>query len=308
MKWNQAMTADGPVSGTVLGSTYVHEHLMVKPQSDDPKYIPYTLQDEQASGKEATAFAKAGGNTLVEMTPIYYGRNAAACRRIAHKAGIQVICCTGFHKQEFMPPWFEERTDGQLYDMLMDEVQNGLDGTGIRPGVIKLGTSLNTITPQEKRSIQAVARVHLDTGIPISTHCDKGTMGMEQIRLLEKMGVDPARVLLCHIDIPMNTEYALSLCRTGATICFDHVGRVPEEGDPMRVKIIMDILDAGYGKNLTLSGDMGKKGYLPAYGGKPGLTYILGSLKEQLMHFISEEEWEQMMVRNPCRIFAGNSM
>ena len=52
------------------------------------------------------------------------------------------------------------------------------------------------MTAAEKRSIEAVARVHRDTGIPISTHCVKGTMGMDQLRLLEKHGVDPKNVLL----------------------------------------------------------------------------------------------------------------
>ena len=130
------------------------------------------------------------------MTPINYGRNVKAYQRIAQATGVHVICCTGFHKQLFMPPWFGDKTDGELYDILMNEVTNGLDGTEIHPGVIKLGTSFEEVTAAEKRSIEAVARVHRDTGIPISTHCDKGTMGMDQLRLLEKHGVDPKNVLL----------------------------------------------------------------------------------------------------------------
>lgn len=174
----------------------MHEHLMVKPQLPDEYYIPYTLDDEAASTEETRSFSAAGGETLVEMTPINYGRNVKAYQRIAQATGVHVICCTGFHKQLFMPPWFGDKTDGELYDILMNEVTNGLDDTEIHPGVIKLGTSFEEVTAAEKRSIEAVARVHRDTGIPISTHCDKGTMGMDQLRLLEKHGVDPKNVLL----------------------------------------------------------------------------------------------------------------
>lgn len=66
------------------------------------------------------------------------------------------------------PPWFEEKTDAELYDLLLDEIENGLDGTGIRPGVVKPRTSLNTVTPDEERSIRLAARAHLETGITAS--------------------------------------------------------------------------------------------------------------------------------------------
>lgn len=235
---NTAVTVCGPLNVNKLGVTYVHEHLMVKPQLPDEYYIPYTLDDEAASTEETRSFSAAGGETLVEMTPINYGRNVKAYQRIAQATGVHVICCTGFHKQLFMPPWFGDKTDGELYDILMNEVTNGLDDTEIHPGVIKLGTSFEEVTAAEKRSIEAVARVHRDTGIPISTHCDKGTMGMEQLRLLEKHGVDPKNVLLCHIDSKMDTDYAIRLCREGATICLDHVGRELQDRDSFRVRMV----------------------------------------------------------------------
>lgn len=204
-----------------------------------------------------------------------------------------------------MPPWFGEKTDLQLYDILMDEIENGLDGTGVRPGVIKLGTSFQEITALETRAIQAAARVHLETGIPISTHCDRGTMGVEQILALEKLGVDPGHVLLCHIDSAKDIEYAIRLCRMGAFICIDHVGRELADKDAFRVRMILELLDAGCLERVTLAGDMGKRSYLPAYGGAPGLAYILTSLKSALVSKIGEAAFRTMLVDNPRRIFGG---
>ena len=43
---NTAVTVCGPLNVNKLGVTYVHEHLMVKPQLPDEYYIPYTLDDE----------------------------------------------------------------------------------------------------------------------------------------------------------------------------------------------------------------------------------------------------------------------
>ena len=306
MLWNQVVTVTGPIRPEQMGTTYVHEHLMVQPQLEDDTYIPYTLQNEAASQDEVRSFAAAGGNTLVEMTPIHYGRDPAAYRRISQKTGVHVICCTGFHKELFMPPWFGEKTDLQLYDILMDEIENGLDGTGVRPGVIKLGTSFQEITALETRAIQAAARVHLKTGIPISTHCDRGTMGVEQILALEKLGVDPGHVLLCHIDSAKDIEYAIRLCRMGAFICIDHVGRELADKDAFRVRMILELLDAGCLERVTLAGDMGKRSYLPAYGGAPGLAYILTSLKSALVSKIGEATVRTMLVVNPRGIFGGS--
>lgn len=305
MNWHCAMTVTGPVDGQELGVTYVHEHLMVKPQLDAPAYIPYTLQDEEASAAETRSFLDAGGRTLVEMTPLHYGRDPAAYRRIAEKTGAHILCCTGFHKELFMPPWFDEKSDAELYDLLMGEITDGLDGTGVRPGVLKLGTSYDQITPREARSLAIAARVHRDTGIPLSTHCDKGTMGMEQLQALERCGVDPSEVLLCHIDSRRDTDYAKALCQTGATICIDHVGRELADTDAFRVEMITDLVEAGYADRVTLAGDMGKTDYLPAYGGKPGFAYILTQLYDALLPRIGEAALHTLLVDNPRRIFAG---
>lgn len=177
-----AMTVDGPVGERELGTTYVHEHLLVKPQSDDPKYRDYTLDDRDKSAQESRAFFRAGGRTLVEMTPIHYGRDVRGYRAIARAAQIQVICTTGFHKEEFMPPWFGDRSEEDLFELVKREALEGIDGTDIRPGVIKFGTSYGTVTRLEEKAIRVAARAQRELGIPISTHCDKGTMGWSRRR------------------------------------------------------------------------------------------------------------------------------
>lgn len=307
MDYNRAISVTGPLKAEEMGTTYVHEHLLVKPQLLDEKYEAYTLDDKAASTREVESFLKAGGQTIVEMTPINYGRRVSDYAEISKATGVNIICCTGYHKQLFMPKWFAEKTELQLYDILMDEIENGIDATDIKPGVIKFGTSYNEITNQEKRAIKAVVRAHKDSGLPISTHCDKGTMGMEQLKLLEQLGADLNHVLFCHIDSVMDIEYAKALCRAGVTICFDHVGREIEAKDYSRIKMIRQLAEADLLDSLTLSGDMGKKEYLCAYGGKPGLSYILTDLKAQLEKFLSADDLEKLFILNPMRIFTKNN-
>ena len=129
-------------------------------------------------------------------------------------------------------------------------------------------------------------------------------MGLEQAEILKSLGVDLSRVLLCHIDSRMDIEYAMKICELGANICLDHVGRELADRDKFRVEMIAELVRAGFAGRVTLSGDMGKKGYLPAYGGKPGLAYILTDLRGELMKYISEEDFRRLTVENPARIFA----
>ena len=64
----------------------------------------------------------------------------------------------------------------------------------------------------EEKAIRVAARAQRELGLPISTHCDKGTMGLEQAEILKSLGVDLSRVLLCHIDSRMDIEYAMKRC------------------------------------------------------------------------------------------------
>ena len=156
MRGKQIMTVTGPVNANLLGTVYSHEHLIVQPQIPDEKYIAYTLSDENASAKEVQLFANAGGKTIVEMTPINYGRDVLAYQRIAEKTGIYVICCTGFHKELFMPSWFKEKKSSQIYDEVLNEVVSKMKTLG-KPFVIVL----NTAYPKKEETIQMVEEMSL---------------------------------------------------------------------------------------------------------------------------------------------------
>ncbi len=300
---NYAMTVKGKKRADELGITYAHEHLLVKPNSPDPKYEDYTLDDLGKSSAEAAAFRAAGGQTLVEMTMINYGRDAEGLQNISRETKADIICTTGFHKDEFIPDWFDEKSDGVIGSLLEQEIAEGIDGTDIQPGVIKCGTSLQTMTAREKRAFSIVAAVQREMDIPVSTHTEKGTMGIEQADLLLKAGVAPGRILLCHIDSRQDTEYAAEILRRGVFVCFDHVGRELADHDALRVKMFAELFSAGFGNQLMVAGDMGKKSYFRSYGGKPGLSYILQGLVPELKKAIGEDGVRKLLIENPQRFF-----
>lgn len=297
-------TVLGPVATKDLGITYIHEHLYVKP-NELPRYYPYTLDNIEKSVEEAKAFRSAGGKTMVEMSPLNFGRNTEVLRIIAKEADINVICITGLHKQEHLPKWFDELDDAAVSHVLIDEIEDGIGYSHVKPGAIKIGTSLNEITPSEHRSIRLCGAVARDFDLPMITHCDKGTMGLEQIGLLGKIGVRPERICLSHVDLTLDVDYLKRICETGAFISFDHVGRELENHDHARIDMLAELVKSGFGDHICLAGDMGKKDYFRSYGGKPGLSYILTDFRKYALEKLDAEEFDRMLVDNPRRVLAG---
>ncbi len=127
-------------------------------------------------------------------------------------------------------------------------------------------------------------------------------MALEQLALVEAEGMDPSHVCLSHVDLTLNAAYIAAICNTGAYVSLDHVGRDLDGRDHERVSMIKELVEIGVGDRLCLAGDMGKKEYWPAYGGKPGLAYILTDLKKELTACIGEEAFDAMVRANPQRL------
>lgn len=294
-------TVKGPIEASSLGPTHIHEHLYVVP-NDLPKYEDYTLDDIDRSISEAISFYNAGGGTLVDLTPINYGRNPLALKKISEASNVNIMFVTGFHKEEFQPKWLDDMSDKEVYDFLFHEINEGVTSEKLLPSAMKIGTSLNEITDSEKRIIKIAGNIQRDTHIPMITHCENGTMGLEQLELLKNSGADLSQVCLSHVDLTRDVEYIEKICETGASVSFDHVGRELSSKDSQSIAMLKQLVEDGFEEHICLSGDMGRKKYFRSYNGKPGLDYILTEFRKLLLKEISEDSYEKMIHDNPHRI------
>ncbi|MGA2111653.1 MAG: aryldialkylphosphatase [Anaerolineales bacterium] len=296
-------TVLGQIPAQQLGITLSHEHLFTNPGHPE-LYQDSVLTNMHKIIQEAALFRAAGGETIVEMTPLNFGRNVTAYREISRATGIQVICATGFHKEEFIPAWFQTKSNREIIDLLMAEINRGVANTGIRPGVIKIGTSYKTISSTERRAIEIAAFVQKETSLPISSHCDQGTMAIDQADLFVRLGVQPEKVVLGHVDIPNDAEYLKKICSLGFNVGIDHIGRDMTLKDIVKIGLIKDVIASGFIDHIMLSGDMGKKSYLKSFGGKPGLGYVLREFKNNMLqNGVKEQEFQHILVDNPRRVF-----
>jgi predicted metal-dependent phosphotriesterase family hydrolase len=142
-----------------------------------------------------------------------------------------------------------------------------------------------TLSPEEVKVFHAVGKAHLRTNLPIITHNAYGTgpnvpreAGLLQLDALESVGVQPQHVVVghtCCLDDP-KAEILKQIGKRGAFIGFDrmadkHVNFPPgapvrpygEEqfpevhdiSDEQRVAEVLELLDAGYEKQLLLADD-----------------------------------------------------
>jgi phosphotriesterase-related protein len=298
------MTVRGPIDSDRLGVTLPHEHLLI-----DLYRVTligdHLLDDPNLAIQELKEFKAAGGNSLVELTSEGIRRDPAALRHISQQADINIIMGSGWYREPFYPPSIYTSSTNSLAEHLIDEIENGVDGTDIRPGVLgEIGTEKDRFTPAMERVFRAVARAHVRTGLPIFTHTSVGTLGLEQLDLLKEEGVDLRRVVVGHADGKMDQDYHVAIASTGAYVGYDRVGRPLVGTLDRHAAAVAKMADAGLLHHVLISQNVTLKSHLHFYGGE-GYDYLLTDFVPVLREAgLSEEQINILLIENPGRVLA----
>ena len=304
----------GDISPEELGFTDAHEHLIM-----DKDYIlklnpDYRLDSVEKTSREVGSFMAAGGRAAVEMTCLGVGRNARKMLDVARQTGFHIIASTGFHRPQFYidSHWRYSYTPEQIAQIFVEEIEQGmdqnqyagpiLDRTEARAGVIKIATGYFVMKPEDERVIHAAAIAHLKTGVPIFTHTEEGTLGPEQVEMLKSDGVDPAHVTVGHYDRLPDFYLHHELASTGCFLQYDTPSRRKYFPESQFIELLKKMIDAGHGKQILWGGDLARQSYQRAYGGAPGLPYILEDFVPRMRcEGISEDVIADVFVNNPAR-------
>ncbi len=297
-------TLHGDIEKEDLGFTYVHEHLITCPPSHQLDR-DLELSDYEASLNELKIFKQVGGDTLIDASTLDYGRDAKQMAQMSKEANTHVIAVTGFNKNLYFPKWVEEKSVTEITDILVKDVMEGMDGTSHKAGHIKSGSSYNVIHPLEEKVTRAASRAQKETGGPMWIHTEAGTMGMEMLDIIESEGVDLSLVVVGHSDRNCDPYYHKSLASRGAYVQFDGPGKVKYYPDSTRVACVKELLNAGFEKQMLISGDMGRASYLTSYGGGPGFAYIKTKfIPRMIAEGVSEDHIKRIFYTNPAEWLA----
>ena len=317
-------TVTGPVASGELGTTLMHEHLMI----GWPGWEAEAPADRAARREHAKRcvdrmleLRDLGLATFLDPCPIDLGRDVELMAEVAHATGVHIVCATGLYKEDQgAPAYFKFRAqfgDGvkEMTDVFIRELTEGIGETGIRAGVIKVATSAHGITPYEEMVLRAAARAHLETGVPITTHTDEGTMGVEQLEILVGQGVAPQAIVVGHSDGSSDLHYHLTMLDRGAYLGFDRFGLELLHPDRERQAALIGLLGLDFERQIVLSHDTvwcwrGRPPILP-----PELmpdwqpTHVFKKVIPRLRAAgVSQEKITTMLVENPRRYFAESGV
>ena len=305
-------TVSGPVPSASLGFVLPHEHTAIALWHVPDRWDYWELtEDDAVVLPELQAFRAAGGGTLVDLTLPGLGRDPERLRRYAEATGLNVVMGCGWYRTAYYPPEarIDRRTVDDLADELVREFEDGVAGTGIRPGIIgEIGTDKPWLSAQEERVHRAAARAARRTGMAVTTHAVLSPVGLDQLRVFEEEGLDPARVVIGHADSYPVLDHYLAIVERGASVEFDFLGMsftvMEQHGEDRTADLLGELVARGHGSRVLLSQDVCHNAQLKRYGGN-GYVY----LQERFLPRLREAGFDEATIRtltvdNPARILA----
>ncbi|MEA2332015.1 MAG: phosphotriesterase-related protein [Thermoleophilaceae bacterium] len=308
-------TTGGPVDVEELGLTLIHEHFRTTDEAGRFQF-PH-LYDEEAEWDAALADANAvrahGVRTVVDPGAMFLTRDAVFNGRVAKESGLQVVMATGVYTYDHLPQFLMSRDEDAIAAIFVHEIEHGIQGTGVKPALIKCAADVPGVTPNVEKIHRAAARASKQTGRPIMAHSHPGSgTGLEQMRIFADEGVDPGTVQIAHTGDTDDLDYIERLLDTGCLIGLDRYGLdlyLPTEA---RNATTLALLERGYAGRMFLSQDYCstidwfprevqahlKASEVPDWSMTFLFDSVIPELKERGM---SDDDLNQMMVQNPKR-------
>ena len=296
----RAMTVLGPITPEELGVTLPHEHIII-----DLRYhedFDLILDDVPLAIDEVAAFKRMGGATIIDVTNGCMGRDVRALKRVSEATGVHVVTSTGFYVERYYTRDVYEKNINRLADYFVSEINDGIEGTGIKAGIIgEIATERDFISPAGERVFRAAARAHRRTGAPITTHTYLEQLLQDQLDIFEDEGVDLRRVIIGHLGDYRELDRLRAVGDRGAFLQIDHIGYPVQQRDTQRAETVARLVEAGYGTQILLSMDICAKSRLHWYGGH-GYDYLQTNFRLMLAAVgVSERDIDMMMIENPKR-------
>ena len=299
----------GPIALDLIGLALVHEHMLVDFIGSDSvssnryshdkviaKVLPYLLEVK-----------KFGVKTIFDCTPSYLAKDPVLLKKLSEQSGIQIITNTGLYgtqKGKFLPEYAFTETAEQLAVRWISEYNNGIEGTGIKPGFIKI--SVNEDDPlgeMDAKLVKAAGLTFKETGLKIYSHTGTWNTAKQEVEILQKIGVDPSAFVWVHAQAEEDFQNYLEAAKLGVWISLDGIGWSLDEYVD---RLVFAKENAVLG-NVLISHDAGW--YDPA---KPnGGDFVpFTNIFEKLMPTLNakgfeESDWKLLLVENPKQAF-GN--
>jgi phosphotriesterase-related protein len=300
-------TVTGKIPLDSMGLTLVHEHILVDFIGADSissdrwnrdsvisKVLPYLLEAK-----------KYGVRTLLDCTPSYLGKDPQLLQRLSELSKIRILTNTGYYGAvggKYLPAHAYSETAEQLADRWIAEYENGVGGSSIKPGFIKISVNEeDSLSPMDKKLLQAAVITHKKTGLAIVSHTGTWKTALNELTVLKDMGIDASNFVWVHAQAEQNFENYITAANSGVWISLDGLAW---DIDAHKERLLFAKKNALLHR-ILISHDGGW--YDP---GKPGggdfqsFSHIFEILIPELNKLgFTEADWKLILYENPKKVF-----
>ncbi len=297
-----------------MGISLIHEHILVDFIGADStgyhrwekakvieRVLPFLMDAKQK-----------GVQTLFECTPAYLGRDLLLLKELSEKSGINILTNTGYYgarDNKYILKHAFNQTPEEIAQVWINEFKNGIEGSGVFPGFIKISVDRGDIlSPMHAKIIKAAAITHKATGSTIVSHTGPDAPAFAQLEVLKNEGVSPGAFVWTHAQDGTFEGY-LKAAKLGAWISLDNLNK-NNVGKPGGVDWFVDLLSKLKKENLLhkilISHDAGWYDPGKVNGGSfRGYTdlfeYLIPALKRK---GFTQKDIELLLIENPQKAYA----
>lgn len=334
----KVQTVLGLIDPAALGQTLMHEHILWDIRTPDQRAAPdqgpeidlcncwkinygqikaprnYALNCEAVAAAEVAEVRPLGGGSIVELSCGGLAPNPDGLAAVSRQSGVHIVMGCGHYVDEYQDPANHTRTPEDFAAEIIDQVQVGAWGTGIRAGIIGEIGCQAPWTDTERRVMRGALMAQAETGATVNVHPGRDHDQPQEVAdFIRAAGGDLSRVVISHIDRTIfDTGRLLRLADTGVVLEFDLFGteasyyplntRIDMPNDAGRLKMIRALIDHGHLDRVVISHDICSRTRLSSFGGH-GYGHIFANILPMMRRRdFSAAEIEAIMVRNPARL------
>lgn len=172
---------------------------------------------------------------------------------------MNVICATGVHR--WVPMAYSTWDEDGAAAWMLREINDGIAGTSIRPGMIKLAWDieyqLEPLRIQMEQMARGAARAAKAAGLPITCHTRPDDYdGDRLLDIFEEEGLNLRAVTIGQTNHSTDMDYVLRMAKRGATVGLDRFSpRIDEAKQERRARVALTLVEAGYAEQVCPSHD-----------------------------------------------------
>ena len=313
-------TVRGPVDAGELGTTLMHEHVIIMQpealQNYGHAYGPsYWNEQERLDDAVAklSAVRAAGIRTIVDPTVPGLGRYIPRMQKLNAAVDLNIVVASGVYAFLELPNFLAYRSVDAIAELFVREIREGIDDTGVKAAFLKCAVERHGVIGDIPRILAAIAAAAVETGVPVMVHTNaEARTGLDALEALTGHGVNPERIVIAHAGDSNDLGYLRAIADSGAWLGCDRFGI--EHFNPLadRIKTLLALLAEGYGNRVHLSHDAAC--FLDFFVGNPFFAeekpdYLLISnrvLPALRQEGVTQAQIDEMMIENPRRFLTAS--